>query len=163
MFKKSSKVFSMLIAFAMAASVFVAPNAFADGGFKADEPIKATVTAVFLVKNANGVFQKDPSGLTNVVTSDGINFCKTGEDKPATEFIVGENYTIKFEQDSNQKSTHNITGAKIGVKLNGSSEQYYNEYVEEVNLSYDPDNTTYEGSFTALGSAAKLGLSFIHI
>lgn len=155
MIKKSSKVLSMVMAFSMAASVFVAPNAFAD--FNAKDPITAKVKTVFLEKNANGVYEESDANVATVEYSDGTTDIEDPDDfdDDLGKFKIGETYNVTIKQSNAQATAHTINSAKIGVDLT-IGDEYYDEYLEDITLisSTDSDGAvTYAGSFTAFGVA----------
>lgn len=166
MIKKSSKVLSMVMAFSMAASVFVAPNAFA--AFDAKSPVTAKVKTVFLEKNANNVYEENKNtgnAIATVVYSDGSANIESPDGLDASsklgKFKIGETYKVTITQTSKNAAVYTINSAKIGVDLktaetNGSA--YYNEYVKDVALTKTTSgtNTVYTGSFTAFGAADKI-------
>lgn len=157
------------MAFSMAASVFVAPNAFA--AYNSTTPLTATVDTVFLEKNANGVYEEyndnDAGDIAEVAYKDSAGNDIDDADKATGDspnkkgsFIIGEDYTVTITQTADEAALYTINSAKIGVDLDtgeNDGSAYYNEYVKDVTLTktFSGADTVYTGSFKAFGEANK--------
>ena len=150
----------MALSLAMLSSVFAGTSAFAT--YTPGTPVEATITQAndatndvhFLSRKLGSTGEY--TGIYEEVTGAGdVKFYETGTDTEATKFYIGEQYDIKITQTAAQKANYILNGsAEIAVKLEDSTNGWYDYYDEEISL-VEKDGA-YLGTFTALGDAKKV-------